>query len=61
MGARTKTSRWACGFTLVAFVLILIAFVSPYWLQTDGDLPGSKFQNLGKNKHSKGVSQKMFC
>lgn len=47
MGARTKTAKYAVGFTFGAFALILIAFVSPYWLQTDGKLTHPKFTNLG--------------
>lgn len=49
MGATNKTGQFAVGFTLVAAIFILIAFVSPYWLTTDGDLPDSKFRNLGKS------------
>jgi hypothetical protein len=52
MGARTKTSKYAVGFTFGAFALILIAFVTPYWLQTDGKLTQPKFTNLGKLKIS---------
>ena len=48
MGASTKTGRFAVGFTIVAFIFILTAFVSPYWLQTDGKLDKPKFYNLGK-------------
>lgn len=48
MGARTKTSKYAVGFTFGAFVLILIAFSTPYWLQTDGELTHPKFTNLGE-------------
>jgi hypothetical protein len=48
MGARTKTAKYAVGFTFAAFVLILIAFSTPYWLQTDGQLRNPKFTNLGE-------------
>jgi hypothetical protein len=51
MGASTKTTKYAVGFTFVAAIFILIAFVSPYWLQTDGKLPNPKFTNLGKSKN----------
>lgn len=47
MGARTKTAKYAVGFTFGAFALILIAFSTPYWLQTDGELTHPKFTNLG--------------
>jgi hypothetical protein len=32
----------------VAFVFIFIAFVSPYWLETDGKLKDPKFLNIGE-------------
>lgn len=48
MGARTRTAKYAVGFTFLAFVLILIAFSTPYWLQTDGVLKRPKFENLGE-------------
>jgi PMP-22/EMP/MP20/Claudin tight junction len=47
MGASTKTGKFAVGFTAVGFLLVLIAFASPYWLITDGKLPKPKFHNLG--------------
>jgi hypothetical protein len=50
MGARTKTAKYAVGFTFGAFFLILVAFSTPYWLQTDGELENPKFLNLGKLK-----------
>lgn len=48
MGASTRTGKFAVGFTAVAFLFILTAFVSPYWLQTDGRLENPKFHNLGR-------------
>lgn len=48
MGASTKTGKYAVGFTFVGFIFVLIAFVSPYWLQTDGKLVNPKFLKLGK-------------
>ena len=48
MGASNKTGKFAVGFTAFAFVFILIAFCSPYWLVTDGELDKPKFINLGK-------------
>ncbi|XP_050071031.1 uncharacterized protein LOC126558983 [Anopheles maculipalpis] len=47
MGASTRTGKFAVGFTAFAFLFILIAFCSPYWLQTDGELEHPKFTNLG--------------
>ncbi|XP_035890862.1 uncharacterized protein LOC118502605 [Anopheles stephensi] len=47
MGASTRTGKFAVGFTAFAFLFILIAFCSPYWLQTDGELKHPKFTNLG--------------
>ena len=55
MGARTKTAKYAVGFTFGAFILILIAFSTPYWLQTDGKLKNPKFTNLGIYKNFSGV------
>lgn len=48
MGARTKTGKFAVGFTAVGFIMILTAMASPYWLVTDGKLQSPKFTNLGK-------------
>lgn len=48
MGASTKTGKIAVGLTAFSFIFIFIAFVSPYWLQTDGKLKEAKFRNLGK-------------
>lgn len=48
MGASNKNSRIAVGLTIFAFIFIFIAFVSPYWLKTDGKLEQPKFLNLGK-------------
>lgn len=48
MGARTKTGKFAVGFTAVGFIMILTAMGSPYWLVTDGKLQSPKFTNLGK-------------
>lgn len=48
MGATSKTGKFAVGFAAVGFVMVLIAFVSPYWLQTDGKLSDPKFTNLGE-------------
>ncbi|XP_055546630.1 uncharacterized protein LOC129730983 [Wyeomyia smithii] len=47
MGASTKTGKFAVVFTAFAFLFIVIAFCSPYWLTTDGKLVNPKFTNLG--------------
>lgn len=47
MAFHNKNQRIAIGFYAVAALFILIAFVSPYWLQTDGKLANPKFINLG--------------
>ncbi|XP_070497211.1 uncharacterized protein [Chironomus tepperi] len=47
MGARTKTAKYAVGFTFGAFVFIVISFSTPYWLVNDGVLKDPKFLNLG--------------
>uniref|UniRef100_A0A6B2E6F5 Putative conserved secreted protein n=1 Tax=Phlebotomus kandelakii TaxID=1109342 RepID=A0A6B2E6F5_9DIPT len=47
MGASTKTSRFALAFTALSFLFVLVAFVSPYWLQHDGVNKSPKFLNLG--------------
>lgn len=48
--AHNKNLRVAFLFTLIALVLIFIAFISPYWLVFDGKLKNPKFLNLGKFK-----------
>lgn len=47
MGAHNKNLRTALGLTAFAFILILLAFVSPYWLVFDGKMKNPKFLNLG--------------
>lgn len=49
MGVYNKNLRTAFGLTIVAFILIFLAFVSPYWLVFDGKLNNPKFLNLGKS------------
>ncbi|XP_063223878.1 uncharacterized protein LOC134531835 [Bacillus rossius redtenbacheri] len=44
---KTKTGLTATTFTVLAFVLIFIAFVTPYWLETDGQLERPKFIRIG--------------
>lgn len=48
MAFHNKNQRIAIGFYAVAALFIVIAFVSPYWLQDDGKLVNPKFRNLGK-------------
>lgn len=48
MGVHNKNLRTAVSLTVVAFILIFLAFVSPYWLVFDGQLRHPKFLNLGK-------------
>lgn len=48
MGAHNKNLRVAVCLTIIALILIFIAFVSPYWLVFDGKLKNPKFLNLGK-------------
>lgn len=35
-------------FAALAFLLVFIAFVSPYWLENDGKLKDPKFLNIGE-------------
>ncbi|XP_026467172.1 uncharacterized protein LOC113370698 [Ctenocephalides felis] len=44
---KTKTGKFAVGFTAVGFLFVLIAFVSPYWLQADKKIRNPKFQKIG--------------
>lgn len=48
MGVHNKNLRIAVGLTLAAFILVFLAFVSPYWLVFDGQLQHPKFLNLGE-------------
>ncbi|KDR20697.1 uncharacterized protein LOC110828763 [Zootermopsis nevadensis] len=47
MGRKSRTGLVATAFAALAFVFIFIAFVSPYWLETDGKLKDPKFLNIG--------------
>lgn len=47
MGASNRNTRVAVGISAMAFTLFLIAFVTPYWLVTDGRLSDPRFTNLG--------------
>jgi hypothetical protein len=48
MGRKSKTGLVATAFATLAFLFIFIAFVSPYWLETDGKLKDPKFLNIGE-------------
>lgn len=45
--AKSKTGYTALSFFTIASLLTLIAFVSPYWLVTDGKLKDPKFIRIG--------------
>lgn len=44
---KSKTGLFALGFFVVSSIFIVIAFVSPYWLVTDGKLKNPKFIKIG--------------
>lgn len=46
--AKSKTGLVALGFLTLASIFVIIAFVSPYWLVTDGKLKDPKFNKIGK-------------
>lgn len=48
MVSKSKTGLFALGFFVVASFFIILAFVSPYWLVTDGKLKNPKFIQIGK-------------
>lgn len=47
MGASNLNTRIAVGISAFAGLCYLIAFVSPYWLVTDGRIENPRFTNLG--------------
>jgi hypothetical protein len=47
---KTKTGKIAVACTAVAFVLVIIAFTTPNWLETDGKLDNPQFVKIGKIK-----------
>ncbi|VVC94184.1 uncharacterized protein LOC126971179 [Leptidea sinapis] len=47
MRSKSKTGLFALGFYVFASIFILVAFVSPYWLVTDGKLKDPKFIKIG--------------
>lgn len=48
---RTLSGRVAIGIFVLAAILILIAFSTPYWLESDPRIVGSKFEKLGLWTH----------
>ncbi|CAH0747372.1 unnamed protein product [Diatraea saccharalis] len=44
---KSKTGLFALGFFIFASLFIIIAFVCPYWLVTDGKLENPKFIKIG--------------
>lgn len=48
MMPKSKTGTFAIGFFSFSAICILLAFVSPYWLVTDGKLNNPKFIKIGK-------------
>ncbi|CAF4883714.1 unnamed protein product [Pieris macdunnoughi] len=47
MVSKSKTGLFALGFFTLASLFIIISFVSPYWLVTDGKLKNPKFKRIG--------------
>lgn len=47
MTAKSRTGLFATGFAVFAFLFVLIAFVTPCWLETDGQLENPKFIRIG--------------
>ncbi|KAG8238016.1 hypothetical protein J437_LFUL016235 [Ladona fulva] len=47
MGYKTKNGLFALIFTISGFSCVFIAFVTPYWLENDGQHENPKFQRLG--------------
>lgn len=45
---KSKTGKIATGCTAVAFLFVLLAFVTPNWLETDGQLENPKFVKIGE-------------
>jgi len=47
MGLKTKTGMAAITVTVTAFIFILLAFVTPYWLVNDGQIANPNFEKIG--------------
>lgn len=47
---KTITGKAAAICTAVAFVLVVTAFTTPNWLETDGKLDNPQFVKIGKIK-----------
>lgn len=54
MMGKTRTGKAAVVCTAVAFVLVVIAFTTPNWLETDGKLDNPQFVKIGKIIHNQG-------
>ena len=48
---RTVSGRFAIGIFVLAVVFIAVAFATPYWLESDPRIVGSKFEKLGLWTH----------
>lgn len=57
---KTKTGKFAAACTAVAFVLVVIAFTTPNWLETDGKLDNPQFVKIGKMKPRPVVTRSTF-
>lgn len=44
---KTRNGKAAVICTAIAFILIVIAFTTPNWLETDGKLENPKFIKIG--------------
>ncbi|XP_060518261.1 uncharacterized protein LOC132697028 [Cylas formicarius] len=47
MGMKTKTGICAISLTATAFLFVLLAFVTPYWLVNDGKITRPMFEKIG--------------
>lgn len=45
---KTMTGKVAAVCTAVAFILVVIAFTTPSWLETDGKLENPQFVKIGE-------------
>lgn len=45
---KTKTGICAVTITVTAFLFIVIAFCTPYWLVNDGNVKDVNFDKIGK-------------
>lgn len=47
MATKTKTGLCAITITILSFLFVIIAFCTPCWLVTDGELEDPKFIRIG--------------